>query len=189
MIDKSNSFILFYPQNQSFVIGESRLPERLMIVDGAYRAFQMPLLFTIGIILFPFILAQGLILLAKVVSIWNLPQVAMWIEFAGFGMIGLALLNFLSIYSNPVLFKWIETIWAKHRAVKIIQNGGEVIDGWVSNVREDSDKDWLIEFKISQEATTKIYSITMPYLPNHLSNLESGSILKLLRKNNYLYML
>jgi hypothetical protein len=112
-----------------------------MIVDGAYRAFQMPLLFTIGIILFPFILAQGLILLAKVVSIWNLPQVAMWIEFAGFGMIGLALLNLLSTFSNPVLFKWIETIWAKHRAVKIIQNGGEVIDGWVSNVREDSDKD------------------------------------------------
>jgi hypothetical protein len=65
----------------------------------------------------------------------------MWIEFAGFGMIGLALLNLLSTFSNPVLFKWIETIWAKHRAVKIIQNGGEVIDGWVSNVREDSDKD------------------------------------------------
>jgi hypothetical protein len=189
MVNRFTSCTLFYPQNQAFIRGESRLPERLMIVDGAYRAFQMPLLFLIGLTLSPFILAQGLIELAKVVNIWNLSQVATLIQFAGFGMGGLATLNLLSVFFNPVLFKWVETIWAKHRASKILQNGGEVIDGWVFNVKEDSDKDWCIEFKISQESTANVYSITIPYLPDHLSHLQNGSVLKFLRDNSYLFML
>ncbi|MBD2179141.1 hypothetical protein H6F42_19640 [Pseudanabaena sp. FACHB-1998] len=189
MIPRFDSYTLFYPQNQAFIRGESPLPEGLMIVDGIYRAFQMPILFVIGIIFIPFALAQGLIQLAKVVNIRNLPQVAMLIQFAGFGVSGLAVLNLLSIFSNPVLFKWMERLWAKHRASKIIQNGGEVIDGWVFSVKEDSDKDWCIEFKTSQESTANLYSIKIPYLPDHLSHLENGSALKFLRNNNCLFML
>ena len=189
MVNKSNSYTLFYPQNQAFISGESRLPKRLMIVDGTYRAFQMPILFLIGLILSPFILAQGLIELAKLVKIWNLPNFAMSLQFAGFGMGGLATLNLLSIFSNPVLFTWLETIWAKHRASMILQNGCEVIDGWVFNVHEDSDKDWRIEFKLSQESTADVYDITIPHLPDHLSHLENGSGLKFLRDNRYLFML
>lgn len=193
MVNRFTSYTLFYPQNQAFIRGESRLPERLMIVDGGYRAFQMPLLFLIGLILSPFILAQGLIELAKVVNIWNLSQVARLIQFAGFGMGGFATLNLLSVFFNPVLFKWVETIWAKHRASKILQNGGEVIDGWVFNVKEDPDPDgcidWCIEFKISQESTANVYSIRIRYLPDHLSHLQNGSVLKFLRDNSYLFML
>ncbi len=189
MVSGFDSLILFYPQNQAFIRGESSLPERLMVVDGVYRAFQMPILFMIGLILIPFILAQGLIELAKAVNIWNLPQVAVLIQFAGFGMSGLAILNLLSLFVNPVLFKLAETMWAKHRASTILKNGGEVIDGWVFNIKEDPEKDWCIEFKISPELTADIYSITMPYLPDHLSHVKNESVLKLFRHNSRLFML
>ncbi|WP_103669174.1 hypothetical protein [Pseudanabaena sp. BC1403] len=189
MVSGFDSRVLFYPQNQAFIRGESNLPERLRIVDGIYRAFQMPILFVIGLILIPFSLASGLIELAKALNIWNLPQVAVLIQFAGFGVMGLATLNLLSIFYNPVLFNWVETIWAKHRASTILKNGGEVIDGWVLNVKEDLDKDWCIEFKISHELTADIYSITMPYLPDHLSHVKNGSVLKLIRHNSRLFML
>jgi hypothetical protein len=111
------------------------------------------------------------------------------IQFAGFGVMGLATLNLLSIFYSSVLFNWVETIWAKHRASTILKNGGEVIDGWVLNVKEDLDKDWCIEFKISHELTADIYSITMPYLPYHLSHVKNGSVLKLIRHNSRLFML
>jgi len=189
MVNKFDSCTLFYPQKQAFIQGESRLPERLRIVDGVYRAFQMPILLVMGLMFSPFLLAKGLIELAKVLNIWNLPEVAMLIQFAGFGMSGLAMLNVLSFFFNPVLFIWIETIWAKHGASKILQNDGELIDGWVFNVKEDRDKDWCIEFKISQKPTANIYSITIPYVPAHLSHLENGSVLKFLRDNGHLFML
>ena len=87
MVSGFDSRVLFYPQNQAFIRGESNLPERLRIVDGVYRAFQMPILFVTGLILIPFSLASGLIELAKALNIWNLPQVAVLIQFAGFGFL------------------------------------------------------------------------------------------------------
>lgn len=130
MTNKFNSFTLFYPQNQAFICGESHLPECLMTVDGGYRAFQMPLSWLLGIIFFPFILFPGTIELARAINIWGLPQIARLIQFAGFGICSLAALNLLSVFFNPVLFKWIEKLWAKRRASDIIQHGGEVVDGW-----------------------------------------------------------
>ena len=189
MVSDFDSCTLFYPQNQAFIRGESNLPERLRLVDGIYRAFQMPILFVIGLILIPFSLAKGIIELAKAVNIWNLPQVAVLIQFGGFGVIGLATLNLLSIFYSSVLFNWVETIWAKHRASTILKNGGEVIDGWVLNVKEDLDKDWCIEFKISQELDSNVYSTLIPYLPDHLSHLKNGSALKFLRHDSQLFML
>lgn len=181
MNNKLASYTLFYPQNQAFIRGASSLPERLMIIDGAYRAFQMPLLLMIGLILMPFILAQALIGLAKISKISPLSQVAILIQLAGFGMIGLATLNVLSVFFNPVLFQWVERIWIRNRASQILQNGGEVIDGWVLSVNQDSDQDWRIEFKLCLESDSNVYSITIPYLPASFSQLENGSVLKFLR--------
>lgn len=181
MNNKLASYTLFYPQNQAFIRGASSLPERLMIIDGAYRAFQMPLLLMIGLILMPFILAQALIGLAKISKISPLSQVAILIQLAGFGMIGLAALNVLSVFFNPVLFQWVERIWIRNRASQILQNGGEVIDGWVLSVNQDSDQDWRIEFKLCLESDSNVYSITIPYLPASFSQLENGSVLKFLR--------
>ncbi|MEI6427422.1 MAG: hypothetical protein WCO45_03390 [Pseudanabaena sp. ELA607] len=181
MNNKLASYTLFYPQNQAFIRGASSLPERLMIIDGAYRAFQMPLLLMIGLILMPFILAQALIGLAKILKIPPLSQVAILIQLAGFGMIGLAALNVLSVFFNPVLFQWVERIWIRNRASQILQNGGEVIDGWVLSVNQDSDQDWRIEFKLCLESDSNVYSITIPYLPASFSQLENGSVLKFLR--------
>ncbi|HAN75959.1 MAG TPA: hypothetical protein DCQ51_09460 [Planktothrix sp. UBA8407] len=190
MIHKSNSFTLFYPQNQAFIFGESHLPECLMIVDGAYRAFQMPLSWLLGIIFIPLILVPGFFIeLEKAINIWGLPQIARLIRFTGSAIGGLAALNLLSVFFNPVLFKLIERLWAKRRASYIIQHGGEVVDAWVFSVKEDSDRDWRIEFKMSQDSYAEVYGIIVPSLPDHLSNLEHGSILKVLRYKNYLYIL
>ena len=184
-----NSFTLFYPQNQAFICSESHLPERLMIVDGTYRAFQIPHSWLVSIILIPFILAWVLMQLAKLMSIWNLPEFARLTQFMGYAIGGLGTLNLLSVFFKPLLFQWLESLWTKRRATYILQNGGKVIDGWVINVSQDSDKDWCIEFKISQDSDAKLYMLTRPFLPDHLYDLENGSILKLLRYKGCLYML
>jgi hypothetical protein len=110
-------------------------------------------------------------------------------KFTGYVIGSLGLLNALSIFFKPVLFLWFEKLWAKHKTAYILKNGGKVIDGWVVNLHQDWDKDWCIEFKISQNSEAKVYSFIRSCLPDHLSDLDRVPILKVLKYKKNVYVL
>jgi len=184
MVDKLESFTLFYPQNRAFVIGKVALPERLMFVDKAYRAFQLPLILMFAGLTWPLFLGVSLILLIQIIGTRNFFAINL-IQFIGFGLAGLGILHLIMAFLKPDLLEWIERMWSRHKASPILDHGGQITDGRVLTITENFDGEgdpcgFTIEFKISQDSTTSTYNIRVLSLPAHLSNLKNGSTLKLL---------